>query len=59
MTQQDENIPPKKNVDKAAITSDELSAFGTDLAEMLEQDGADYEECLKEAAEVNLGLQVE
>lgn len=35
-----------------------LTAFGNDLASMLETEGADYESCIRESAQVNLGLKL-
>jgi hypothetical protein len=45
--------------DKIKVTKEALNSFGQDLTSLLEMEGADYEMCLQEAAEVNLGINVE
>lgn len=49
----------KKDTGSRKVTPEALNAFGVDLTHLLEMEGADYETCLREAAEFNLGINVE
>lgn len=49
----------KKGMENKKVTTDALNAFGADLSSLLEMEGANYETCLREAAEFNLGINVE
>ena len=54
-----EDDSTKKDKGTSKITSETLQAFGADLADMLQEEGADYQQCVKEAAEIYLGLEDE
>lgn len=58
-------IDTKTEVDKenhkdgnSKITKEALTAFGDDLASMLEAEGSDYHACIRESAEVNFGIEI-